>query len=63
MRGHGEQRFSAGVAQVASGETSSDAMRRADLALYEAKTTGRNRTCVASGPVQETWDSFPVNLP
>ena len=60
--GTGEERFSAGVAQVACGETSSDAMRRADLALYEAKQTGRNRTCVASGPVPETWKPLPVNL-
>jgi diguanylate cyclase (GGDEF)-like protein len=39
--------FSAGVVTVKSGDSPGDIMRRADLALYEAKTTGRNRTCVA----------------
>ena len=39
--------FSAGVVAVADGDAPGDAMRRADLALYEAKATGRNRTCVA----------------
>jgi hypothetical protein len=28
-------------------------MRRADLALDEAKTTGRNRTCIADSPMPE----------
>ena len=39
--------FSAGVATAATGDSPGDVMRRADLALYEAKATGRNRTCVA----------------
>lgn len=43
--------FSAGVATVAEGETPGDVMRRVDLALYEAKATGRNRTCVSDGPL------------
>lgn len=46
--------FSAGVVTVATGDSPGDVMRRADLALYEAKTTGRNRTCIAAGPVAET---------
>lgn len=39
---------SIGVAGVMSGETFSDAMRRADKALYEAKETGRNKVCIAA---------------
>jgi diguanylate cyclase (GGDEF)-like protein len=39
--------FSAGVAMTAPQETLREAMRRADLALYEVKTTGRGRTGLA----------------
>jgi diguanylate cyclase len=35
--------FSAGVAQLASGETAQDAIRRADQAMYLAKRAGKNR--------------------
>lgn len=35
--------FSAGVAQLASDETGSDAIRRADKAMYLAKRAGKNR--------------------
>lgn len=35
--------FSAGVAQLADGEPGSDAIRRADLAMYQAKRAGKNR--------------------
>jgi diguanylate cyclase (GGDEF)-like protein len=38
---------SIGVAGVRSEETFSDAMRRADKALYKAKAMGRNRVCIA----------------
>ena len=38
--------ISIGVAQVRPGETGSAALARADLALYRAKETGRNRVCV-----------------
>lgn len=43
--------FSAGVVTVIGGESPGDVMRRVDLALYEAKATGRNRTCVADVPL------------
>jgi len=39
--------FSAGVTVYREGERIEDALERADQALYEAKRTGKNRTCVA----------------
>ena len=39
--------FSAGVTAWRSGETLQPALERADEALYEAKRTGKNRTCSA----------------
>jgi diguanylate cyclase len=38
--------FSAGVTDYRVGETLEDALERADEALYEAKRTGKNRTCI-----------------
>jgi diguanylate cyclase len=38
--------FSAGVTGYLSGETLEQALERADQALYEAKRTGKNRTCI-----------------
>ncbi len=38
-----------GVAQLLSDETSNDLLRRADVALYQAKTDGRNRVEAAAG--------------
>ncbi len=39
--------FSAGVTAYRSGERLEQALERADEALYEAKRTGKNRTCAA----------------
>jgi len=39
--------FSAGVTSYRPGERLEQALERADEALYEAKRTGKNRTCVA----------------
>ncbi len=39
--------FSAGVTEWHPGETLEAALERADEALYEAKRTGKNRTCAA----------------
>jgi len=39
--------FSAGVTAYGAGERIETALERADQALYEAKRTGKNRTCVA----------------
>jgi PleD family two-component response regulator len=39
--------ISAGVAASRPGESPSDLLHRADLALYEAKANGRGRTAVA----------------
>ncbi|HJW11655.1 MAG TPA: GGDEF domain-containing protein, partial [Albitalea sp.] len=38
--------FSAGVTAYREGERIEDALERADQALYEAKRTGKNRTCM-----------------
>ncbi len=38
--------FSAGVTDYRPGETIEAALERADQALYEAKRTGKNRTCI-----------------
>jgi diguanylate cyclase len=38
--------FSAGVTRLRPGETLEAALERADEALYEAKRTGKNRTCI-----------------
>jgi diguanylate cyclase len=38
--------FSAGVTAYQPGETIEQALERADEALYEAKRTGKNRTCI-----------------
>ena len=39
--------FSAGVTGWQAGEALETALERADEALYEAKRTGKNRTCIA----------------
>lgn len=39
--------FSAGATLYRAGETLESALDRADVALYEAKHTGKNRTCIA----------------
>ena len=39
--------FSAGATPYRLGEKIEDALERADEALYEAKRTGKNRTCIA----------------
>lgn len=44
----GELSFSAGVAVLLDGENSDGWLRRADQALYEAKSTGRNRIVAAA---------------
>jgi len=38
--------FSAGVTRFRQGEPLESALERADEALYEAKRTGKNRTCI-----------------
>jgi diguanylate cyclase (GGDEF)-like protein len=43
----GKVTASVGVAQWQAGETAEQLMKRADLALYEAKNGGRNRVVVS----------------
>ncbi len=47
MKPIGTVTFSAGVAQMLSGENSASLLSRADQALYKAKNTGRDRVCIA----------------
>ena len=51
---HGTIRFTAsfGIAQHAKGESLEEFMNRADVALYEAKTSGRNRVVIANEIVE-----------
>lgn len=53
----GERRFSitvsVGVAVAGPTSTADDLVREADLALYEAKRTGRNRYCFFDGALEE----------
>lgn len=46
---------SGGVTSIRQGETLSEAMRRADMALYNAKRLGRDRICVAD-PIDKLQD-------
>jgi diguanylate cyclase (GGDEF)-like protein len=46
-----EETVSAGLAEWTHGESGRQLMARADLALYEAKRTGRDRTVMASEPL------------
>ena len=43
-----------GVAQYAPGETAAELIARADAALYQAKTSGRDQVKLAPQPVLET---------
>ncbi len=42
---------SAGVAQLGAGEDVASWIKRADLALYNSKNTGRNRATLAPAPL------------
>ncbi len=55
-------RFSAGVAQLAPGESQESLLQRADAALYAAKRAGRNRVRVADEPTQDACsdDGSPI---
>jgi diguanylate cyclase (GGDEF)-like protein len=44
--------FSAGIAQAGAGESLATVIKRADIALYEAKRTGRNCSVASPTPLQ-----------
>jgi diguanylate cyclase (GGDEF)-like protein len=50
---------SGGITEIRPGELLSDAMRRADSALYEAKRQGRDRIRIADAP-DETGQREPA---
>jgi diguanylate cyclase (GGDEF)-like protein len=50
---HGRLSLSVGIVQMRAAEALSDALRRADRALYEAKRQGRSRAVVATGIEQD----------
>jgi diguanylate cyclase (GGDEF)-like protein len=52
--------LSAGVAVAAPGATPEVVLRAADRALLRAKTDGRDRVCVAEGPVAAVWERPPA---
>lgn len=49
-----EYTFSAGLAEISEGDTPAQALRRADEALYRAKSAGRNRAMIAERPRRPT---------
>ena len=49
-----EMTVSAGIAVLDGGAPIEESLRRADVALYEAKNSGRNRICVSSPPPVST---------
>lgn len=48
----GRVSVSIGVAQARPGETAAALLERADVALYEAKRTGRNRVCTEAAQIE-----------
>ena len=48
----GQVTVSIGVAQARPGETAAALLERADVALYEAKRTGRNRVCMEAAQIE-----------
>ncbi|SDC09811.1 diguanylate cyclase (GGDEF) domain-containing protein [Paracidovorax valerianellae] len=55
--------ISAGLTRGEAACTTSDLMRRADLALYHAKREGKNRFCMHSGPDGDAADDSPEQRP
>ncbi|WP_375275272.1 GGDEF domain-containing protein, partial [Methylorubrum thiocyanatum] len=60
--GPGSITVSIGLAVSAGDRETEDLYRRADAALYEAKESGRNRTCCAPGAAEEAPDRPPTRL-